>query len=163
MLKIRLQRTGRTNDPSFRIVVVEHTESTKSGNFIERVGTYNPKTKQKNLIADRIKYWLSVGAKASGTVHNMLVSAGIISGEKVNVLPKKSLPAVSATAAQAGPPEKDDGGTTAAAVATATTVAATAEEESKTEETVLSETPIEATVQADTSGGDAASVDATSA
>ena len=92
MLKIRLQRTGRINDPSFRIIVVEHTESTKTGNFVERVGTYNPKTKEKNLIADRILYWLSKGAKASGTVHNMLITAGIIQGKKVNVLPQKSPP-----------------------------------------------------------------------
>jgi small subunit ribosomal protein S16 len=109
MLKIRLQRTGRINDPSFRIVVVEHTESTKSGSFVERLGTYNPKTKVKNLAADRIKYWLSVGAQASGTVHNMLISAGITSGKKVNVLPRKS------------PPKKEgdagDGGATAAAAA----------------------------------------------
>lgn len=92
MLKIRLQRTGRTNDPSYRIVVVEHTESPKTGKVVEQVGTYNPKTKAKNLLADRIKYWLSVGAKASGTMHNMLVSAGIVEGKKVNVLPKKSPP-----------------------------------------------------------------------
>ncbi|MBI4093798.1 30S ribosomal protein S16 [Candidatus Kaiserbacteria bacterium] len=92
MLKIRLQRTGRANDPSYRVIVVEHTESPKTGNVVEQVGTYNPKTKAKNLLADRIKYWLSVGAKASGTVHNMLVSAAIIEGKKVNVLPKKSPP-----------------------------------------------------------------------
>lgn len=90
MLKIRLQRTGRINDPSFRVVVVEHTESTKTGSIIEQVGTYSPKTKVKNLKEDRIKYWISVGAQASGTVHNMLISAGIISGKKINVLPKKS-------------------------------------------------------------------------
>ncbi len=92
MLKIRLQRTGRINDPSYRVVVLEHTESTKSGSIVEQVGTYSPKSKVKNLKADRIKYWISVGAKASGTVHNMLVSAGIVTGKKVNVLPQKSPP-----------------------------------------------------------------------
>ena len=92
MLKIRMQRTGRVNAPSFRIIVTEHTESPKTGNVVEQLGNYNPKTKLQNLDADRIKYWLSVGAKASGTVHNMLVSAGIVSGKKVNVLPRKSPP-----------------------------------------------------------------------
>ena len=92
MLKIRLQRTGRTNDPSYRIVVVEHTESAKTGNFVEKLGTYNPKTKLRNLNSERIKYWLSVGAKATGTMHNMLISAGVIEGKKVNVLPRKSPP-----------------------------------------------------------------------
>ena len=92
MLKIRLQRTGRTNDPSYRVVVTEHTNGPKSGRAVEKVGSYNPKSKERVLDAERIKYWLSKGAKASGTMHNMLVSAGIISGKKVNVLPKKTVP-----------------------------------------------------------------------
>lgn len=90
MLKIRLQRIGRKNDPSFRVVVIEHTRGPKSGDFVERVGSHNPKTKKTDLNADRITHWLSVGAQASGRVHNMLVSAGIIKADKVNVLPKKS-------------------------------------------------------------------------
>lgn len=91
MLKIRLQRTGRTNDPSYRVVVTEHTNSPKSGRAVEKLGSYNPKSKERVLDGERIKYWLSKGAKASGTMHNMLVSAGIISGKKVNVLPKKTV------------------------------------------------------------------------
>ena len=101
MLKIRLQRTGRTNDPSYRVVVTEHTNSPKSGRAVEKLGSYNPKSKERSLDAERIKYWLSRGAKASGTMHNMLISAGIISGKKVNVLPKKTPPAGGAVAAAA--------------------------------------------------------------
>jgi len=88
MLKIRMQRTGRINSPSFRIVVVEHTASPKAGKFVEKVGTYNPKSKERNLNADRIKYWMSVGAKPSDTVHNMLVSLKLLDAKKINVLPK---------------------------------------------------------------------------
>lgn len=98
MLKIRLQRTGRTNDPSYRVVVTEHTNSPKSGRAVEKLGSYNPKSKERVLDAERIKYWLSKGAKASGTVHNMLISAGIISGKKINVLPKKTVPKKEAAA-----------------------------------------------------------------
>jgi small subunit ribosomal protein S16 len=87
MLKIRMQRTGRINMPSYRVVVVEHTASPKAGTFVERVGTYDPKSKKRELNAERIKYWMSVGAKPSATVHNMLVSLGIVSGKKINVLP----------------------------------------------------------------------------
>jgi len=101
MLKIRMQRIGKINQPAFRIIVTEHTESPKTGNFVEKVGTYNPKTKERNLNAGRIKYWLSVGAKASGTMHNMLISASIIEGKKVNVLPKKSPPKKEETAPEA--------------------------------------------------------------
>ena len=100
MLKIRMQRTGRVNDPSFRIIVVEHTESPKTGSIVEKLGTYNPKTKVRTLNDERVKYWLSVGAKASGTMHNMLVSAGVLDGKKVNVLPKKSPPKKEEVAAE---------------------------------------------------------------
>ncbi len=101
MLKIRMQRTGRTNMPTFRIIVTEHTEGPKTGSFVEKLGTYNPKTKERNLNGGRIKYWLSVGAKASGTMHNMLITAGIIEGKKINVLPKKSPPKKEETAENA--------------------------------------------------------------
>ena len=99
MLKIRLQRTGRINQPSYRIIVVEHARAAKTGNFVEQLGTYNPTTKQRTLNEERIKYWLSVGAKASGTMHNMLVSLGIVTGKKINVLPKKTVPKPAADAA----------------------------------------------------------------
>jgi len=89
MLKIRMQRTGRRNDPAFRIVVAEHTVGPKSGKFVEKVGSYYPKTKDMVLDAERIKYWISVGAQPSDRVHNTLVSEGIIEGKKRNVLPKK--------------------------------------------------------------------------
>jgi len=58
MLKIRLQRIGRKNEPSFRVVVTEHTRGPKSEKHVDRVGFYNPKTKDKKLDADKIKYWI---------------------------------------------------------------------------------------------------------
>ncbi len=78
--------------PSYRIVVVEHTASPKAGKFVEKVGTYNPKSKERVLNAERIKHWISVGAQPSATVHNMLVSLGILKAKKINVLPKYVAP-----------------------------------------------------------------------
>lgn len=92
MLKIRLQRTGRVNMPTYRVIVAEHTRGPRTGNFVEVVGTYNPKSKERALKEDRIKYWISVGAKPSNTMHNMLISAGVISGKKINVLPAFKAP-----------------------------------------------------------------------
>lgn len=89
MLKIRLQRIGRKNDPSFRAVITDSKNSTKSGKFIEIVGVYNPKTGEKSFKADRIKYWISEGAKLSDTMHNFLIDSKDIDGTKINVLPKK--------------------------------------------------------------------------
>jgi len=90
MLKIRLQRIGRRNEPHYRVLVAEHTTGVKSNKFVEKVGTYNPKTKETQLNTERIKYWVSVGAQPSGRVHNMLIKAGIIKGKAINVLPQKS-------------------------------------------------------------------------
>ena len=92
MLKIRMQRTGRINVPSFRIVVVEHTASPKAGKFVEKLGTYDPKSKQRTLDTERVKYWMSVGAQPSATMHNMLVSLGILNAKKINILPKYKAP-----------------------------------------------------------------------
>ena len=87
-----MQRSGRINQPSFRIVVTEHASSPKAGKYVERVGFYNPTSKERTLVGDRIKYWMSVGAKPSGTVHNMLVSVGLLNAKKINVLPRKTVP-----------------------------------------------------------------------
>ena len=91
MLKIRFQRIGRKNDPSFRAVLTDSKNSTKSGKFLEILGTYNPRAKdvKRTLNAERIKYWLSQGAKCSDTMHNFLVHDKVIAGKKVNVLSKK--------------------------------------------------------------------------
>ena len=90
MLKVRLQRVGRRNDPSFRVVVTESTRGPKSGKYIEMLGSYNPRQKSVALKGDRIKYWLSVGAQVTGTMHNLLIKEKITTGKKINVLPKKS-------------------------------------------------------------------------
>ena len=107
MLKIRMQRTGRINTPSYRIVVVEHTASPKAGKFVDKVCTYDPKSKQRVLDTERIKHWLSVGAKPSATVHNMLVSLGIIDAKKINVLPMYKAPAEAAVAEQEAEAQKE--------------------------------------------------------
>ena len=91
MLTIRLQRIGRKNDPSFRVVVTDSRNGPKSGRSLETLGTYNPKLSAISLNADRIKHWMLHGATLSGTVHNMLITKGIIEGKKINVLSRKSL------------------------------------------------------------------------
>ncbi len=85
MLVIRLFRVGKKNQPSFKIVVTDKRKPARAGRFVEQVGFYNPLTKQKNLKSDRIKYWISVGAKPSATIHNMLVSEKIIEAKKIPV------------------------------------------------------------------------------
>lgn len=92
MLKIRLQRTGRINNPSYRIVVTDSKHAPQSGKSLEVLGSFNPKAGKPEIKADRVKHWMSVGAGVSTTMHNMLVSAKIIEGKKINALPKKTAP-----------------------------------------------------------------------
>jgi len=90
MLKIRLQRVGRKNDPAFRVVLTDSKNSTKSGRFKEILGSYNVKKGEILFKGDRISYWISKGAQVSDTVHNFLVHQKLIPGKKKNVLSKKS-------------------------------------------------------------------------
>lgn len=90
MLMIRLQRIGRKNDPSFRVVLTDSKNAAKSGKFLEILGSYNLKSGEVVFKADRIKHWVGNGAQVSDTVHNFLVPQKIIEGKKKNVLAKKS-------------------------------------------------------------------------
>jgi len=95
MLKIRLQRIGRTNETSFRLVLTESKNSTKSGRFKEILGSYDPRKSNDALDAQRIKYWLSQGAGPTSTVHNLLVKHKIIDAKKIDVSAKsKKVPIV---------------------------------------------------------------------
>lgn len=85
MLKIRLQRVGRKHQPSFRLVLTESQNSTKSGRFKEVLGSYDPRKVTEALKTDRLKYWLSKGVTPTGTVNNLLVKKGIIRGKKAHV------------------------------------------------------------------------------
>lgn len=91
MLVIRFFRVGKKNQPSFKIVVTDKRKPPRAGRYIEEVGFWNPLTKEKVLKPERVKYWLSVGAKPSPTVFNLLVSEKIVEGKKI---PKHKKPAV---------------------------------------------------------------------
>jgi small subunit ribosomal protein S16 len=89
MLKIRLQKIGKKNSPSFRVVLVEHTFRPQ-GKFLELLGSYNKIQKQKSFNKERILHWISKGAQLSETMHNMLVDEKIIDKPKVKAWkPKK--------------------------------------------------------------------------
>jgi small subunit ribosomal protein S16 len=91
MITIRLTRVGKKNDPSFRVIVVESKRKPQPGNYLEMVGSYDPRNDRIELKADRIKHWIDMGAQTSDTVHNLLVSQKIIDAKKINVLPKKTV------------------------------------------------------------------------
>jgi small subunit ribosomal protein S16 len=92
MLMIRFQRIGRTNDPAFRIVLLEKERAAQTGSIVEQLGSYNPKTKACAIDGEQVKAWIAKGAQPTDTVRNLLISKGILEGKKVNVLPKKTVP-----------------------------------------------------------------------
>ncbi|MBX4197988.1 30S ribosomal protein S16 [Candidatus Parcubacteria bacterium] len=90
---IRLQRVGRKHEPTFRVVLTDSKNSTKSGRMLETLGSHDPRHKDKTALnVERIKQLIGTGAQLSDTMHNMLVSKKIIEGKKINVLPKKTVP-----------------------------------------------------------------------
>jgi small subunit ribosomal protein S16 len=73
---IRLRREGARNSPYFKIVVADQRRP-RDGKFIEIIGTYDPKKKGDNftLKLERADYWVSVGARPSQTVGNIISKA----------------------------------------------------------------------------------------
>ncbi len=88
MLMIRLQRVGRKNIPMFRVVLTDSKNSTKSGKYLEVLGSFDMVKKKKTVDAERVKYWISKGAQVTDTLHNYFISEKIIAGKKVNALPR---------------------------------------------------------------------------
>lgn len=90
MLKMRLQRTGRKNEPHFRVVITDQRNGVQSGKFIDIVGSYNPKAGKIELKKETITEWIAKGVQLSDTVHNFLVEHKVIEGKKISSLPKKT-------------------------------------------------------------------------
>ncbi|HLZ92909.1 MAG TPA: 30S ribosomal protein S16 [Candidatus Acidoferrum sp.] len=78
MLTIRLSRIGKKKRPFYRVVVIERTRP-RDGRVRELVGTYDPlkKPAEIKLDAERIKYWIGVGAQPSDTVRSFIRSQKI--------------------------------------------------------------------------------------
>jgi small subunit ribosomal protein S16 len=105
MLAIRLTRRGKKNQPFFRVVVIDKRRSSKGGRAVEVLGYVDPLTKKKNIKKERVQYWISKGAQASATVHNLLIQEKIIEGKKLHVsrLKKSKLAKMAAEKAAAVP------------------------------------------------------------
>ncbi|MCX7338651.1 MAG: 30S ribosomal protein S16 [Alphaproteobacteria bacterium] len=95
-LKIRLARGGAKKRPFYRIIVAE-AASPRDGKFVERVGSYNPLLPQGHadrlvLNAERVKYWLSVGAQPTERVQKFMGYTGITPPVAYVENPKQSAP-----------------------------------------------------------------------
>ena len=81
MVRIRMQRFGRRNRPFYRIAAVDKRVR-REGPVIENLGWYNPVetdvSKQVQINAERVTYWLSKGAQPSDTVRDFLAKRGLV-------------------------------------------------------------------------------------
>jgi len=84
MLIIRLQKVGKKHTATFRVVVTQKTAGPRR-KYLELLGNLNRKTKMLALNKERILYWISKGAQPSDSMHNLLISQGVISGKKIPV------------------------------------------------------------------------------
>ncbi len=78
-VKIRLTRTGRHKDPSYRIVAAD-SRFPRDGRYIELLGTYDPKDVNNAAKIDEEKAikWIKQGAQLSDTVRALFSKQGII-------------------------------------------------------------------------------------
>jgi small subunit ribosomal protein S16 len=78
-VKIRLARHGAKGAPFYRIVVAD-SRSPRDGRFIERIGTYNPRTEPSEIRVDeeKAKEWLGKGAQPTDQVRKLLKVSGVL-------------------------------------------------------------------------------------
>lgn len=88
MLSIRFVRIGKKKYPIYRIVVMEKGKNPRSS-YLESLGTYNPHTKENTIKKDRVDYWISKGVGLTATVHNLLVTQGLVKEKKVRASKSK--------------------------------------------------------------------------
>jgi len=115
LLNLRLQRTGKTGQPNFRIILQVHTASVK-GKALEILGHYQPALNPKifEVNVERVTYWIKQGAQPSDSLAGLLKRNGMEGMDKYikprnKKRPKKgeqpAAPAANAPAPEAKAPE----------------------------------------------------------
>lgn len=94
--KIRLARGGTKKRPFYRIVIADE-RAPRDGNFIEKIGNFNPMVpkdhKDRVVISkERAEHWLKVGAQPTDRVQRILADLEIMEAPKVTEKTKKHLP-----------------------------------------------------------------------
>lgn len=89
MVRIRLARAGAKKKPFYSIVAADKRMK-RDGRFLEKLGTYNPVTKEVQINRESVEKWLSDGASASETVVKLLNKKGF--NLKSTFTPKEKAP-----------------------------------------------------------------------
>jgi small subunit ribosomal protein S16 len=96
MLKIRLSMGGVRKRPIYKIVIAD-SRAPRDGRFLEKIGSFNPllpkDAKERITVeAERVKYWMSKGAKPTIRVSRILGEAQIMPMPKIGNNPLKAVP-----------------------------------------------------------------------
>ena len=96
MLKLRLSMGGTKKRPVYKIVVAD-SRFPRDGRFIEKLGSFNPllpkeKKERIKIESERVKHWLSKGARPTVRVSRILGEANIMPMPKPGNNPQKAIP-----------------------------------------------------------------------
>jgi small subunit ribosomal protein S16 len=91
---LRLARGGAKKSPFYRIVAADR-RAPRDGNYIEKLGTFNPMVAKDNPMRlvvneERAKYWLGVGAIPSDRVTRLLAELGVVKAKDFSGKPQKT-------------------------------------------------------------------------
>jgi small subunit ribosomal protein S16 len=140
--KIRLARGGSKKRPFYRIVIADE-RAPRDGNFIEKIGNFNPMVpkdhKERVVISkERAEHWLKVGAQPTDRVQRILADLGMMEAPKITEKTKKHLPKAKA---QERIKAKEEAALKAEEEAKAAAEAAKAEAEKPAEDPAAEEQP----------------------
>ena len=140
--KMRLARGGSKKRPFYRIVIADE-RAPRDGNFIEKIGNFNPMVpkdhKERVVISkERAEHWLKVGAQPTDRVQRILADLGMMDAPKITEKTKKHLPKAKA---QERTKAKEEAAIKAEEDAKAAAEAAKAEAEKPAEEPAAEEQP----------------------
>ena len=152
--KMRLARGGSKKRPFYRIVIADE-RAPRDGNFIEKIGNFNPMVpkdhKERVVISkERAEHWLKVGAQPTDRVQRILAELGMMDAPKITEKTKKHLPKAKAQertkAKEEAAVKAEEDAKAAAEAAKAETEKPSAEEQPQAEaapeaEAVADETP----------------------
>ena len=146
--KMRLARGGSKKRPFYRIVIADE-RAPRDGNFIEKIGNFNPMVpkdhKERVVISkERAEHWLKVGAQPTDRVQRILAELGMMDAPKITEKTKKHLPKAKAqerTKAKEEAAVKAEEDAKAAAEAAKAEAEKPAAEEQPQAEAVADETP----------------------
>ncbi len=78
MVRIRLRRVGKRNQPSYRIVAAD-SRVKRDGKYLEMLGYYNPRTHPPTVVVEeeRVYWWLDHGAQVTESVQRIFRMVGL--------------------------------------------------------------------------------------